>query len=150
MRTSGILLPISSLPSPYGIGCFDKEAYRFVDALQQAKQSYWQILPLGITSYGDSPYQSFSTYAGNPYFIDLEKLVEKNWLDENDLPQKDVHTDYIDYSFIYETRYTLLRKAYLNSNIKQDASFNEWVKQQAWWLDDYSLFMAIKKNFGNA
>ena len=75
MRTSGILLPITSLPSKYGIGCFSKEAYEFVDFLEKAKQTYWQILPLGPTSYGDSPYQSFSTFAGNPYFIDLTKLL---------------------------------------------------------------------------
>ena len=76
MRKSGILLPVSSLPSKYGIGCFSKEAYEWVDFLKLAGQQYWQILPLGPTSYGDSPYQSFSTYAGNPYFIDLEELVE--------------------------------------------------------------------------
>ena len=74
MRASGILLPVASLPSRYGIGCFSKEAYEFVDRLEEAGQSYWQILPLGPTGYGDSPYQSFSTFAGNPYFIDLETL----------------------------------------------------------------------------
>ncbi len=77
MRKSGILLHISSLPGKYGIGCFGKEAYNFVDKLKEAKQSFWQILPLGPTSYGDSPYQSFSTFAGNPYFIDLEQLIEE-------------------------------------------------------------------------
>ncbi len=75
MRKSGILLPIASLPSSYGIGCFDQEAYRFIDHLKKAGQSYWQILPLGPTGYGDSPYQSFSTFAGNPYFISLDELV---------------------------------------------------------------------------
>ena len=78
MRTSGILLPIFSLPGGYGIGCFDCEAYKFIDRLKQAHQRYWQILPLGPTSYGDSPYQSFSTFAGNPYFISLDELVEKD------------------------------------------------------------------------
>ena len=97
MRTSGILLPITSLPSHYGIGCFDQEAYRFVDKLAAAKQTYWQILPLGITGYGDSPYQSFSTFAGNPYFISLDALVEKGWLAPEDLPAADVHADYVDY-----------------------------------------------------
>ena len=77
MRTSGILLPVASLPSKYGIGAFSKEAYKFVDTLEKAGQSYWQILPLGPTGYGDSPYQSFSTFAGNPYFIDLEKLIKR-------------------------------------------------------------------------
>ena len=80
MRTSGVLLPVFSLPSPHGIGCFSKEAYEWVDFLKLAGQQYWQILPLGPTSYGDSPYQSFSTYAGNPYFIDLEELVEAGFL----------------------------------------------------------------------
>ena len=76
-RSAGILLPISSLPSPYGIGCFSQEAYDFVDWLKEAGQTYWQILPLGVTSYGDSPYQSFSAFAGNPYFISLDALVEE-------------------------------------------------------------------------
>ena len=80
MRASGILLPVTSLPSPYGIGCFSKEAYEFVDQLEKGGEKYWQILPLGPTGYGDSPYQSFSTYAGNPYFIDLETLIEEGLL----------------------------------------------------------------------
>ena len=82
-RSAGILLPISSLPSDYGIGCFSKSAYEFVDWLKEAGQTSWQILPLGPTSYGDSPYQSFSTFAGNPYFIDLDTLVEEGVLDKN-------------------------------------------------------------------
>ena len=84
MRASGILLPVASLPSRYGIGCFSKEAYEFVDRLEEAGQSYWQILPLGPTGYGDSPYQSFSTFAGNPYFIDLETLVKEELLTEEE------------------------------------------------------------------
>ena len=80
MRKCGVLLPVSSLPSAYGIGCFSKEAYEFVDRLKEAGQSCWQILPLGPTSYGDSPYQSFSTFAGNPYFIDPEDLAERGWI----------------------------------------------------------------------
>ena len=83
-RTAGILLSISSLPSKYGIGCFSKSAYKFADWLKEAGQSYWQILPLGPTSYGDSPYQSFSTYAGNPYFISLEDLIEEGVLTEKE------------------------------------------------------------------
>ena len=79
-RAAGILMPISSLPSEYGIGCFSKSAYEFVDWLKGAGQSYWQILPLGPTSYGDSPYQSFSTFAGNPYFISLDELIEEGVL----------------------------------------------------------------------
>ena len=84
MRASGILLPVSSLPSKYGIGCFSEEAYEFVDQLARAGQKYWQILPLGPTGYGDSPYQSFSTFAGNPYFIDLEAFVKEGYLDKSD------------------------------------------------------------------
>ena len=76
MRASGILLPVSSLPSKYGIGCFSKSAFEWIDFLQESGQTFWQILPLGPTSYGDSPYQSFSTFAGNPYFISLEELIE--------------------------------------------------------------------------
>ena len=79
-RSAGILLPVSSLPSPYGIGCFSQEAYDFVDWLKDAGQTYWQILPLGVTSYGDSPYQSFSAFAGNPYFISLDELVKEGVL----------------------------------------------------------------------
>ncbi|MFQ7501498.1 MAG: 4-alpha-glucanotransferase, partial [Blautia coccoides] len=84
MRRSGMLLPIASLPSPYGIGAFSKEAYEFIDLLKDTGQRLWQILPLGPTSYGDSPYQSFSTFAGNPYFIDLEVLIGKGWLTEEE------------------------------------------------------------------
>ena len=84
MRESGILLPIFSLPSKYGIGCFSREAYEFIDRMKEAGQSYWQILPLGPTGYGDSPYQSFSTFAGNPYFIDLQEFVKKEYLSKED------------------------------------------------------------------
>ena len=89
MRASGILLPISSLPSKYGIGCFSESAYQFVDQLNESGQKYWQILPLGPTSYGDSPYQSFSTFAGNPYFISLEELIEEGTLTEKECAQAD-------------------------------------------------------------
>lgn len=89
MRASGILLPVTSLPSPYGIGCFSKEAYEFVDQLEKGGEKYWQILPLGPTGYGDSPYQSFSTYAGNPYFIDLETLVKEGLLTKEECDSVD-------------------------------------------------------------
>lgn len=79
-RGAGVLMPVSSIPSEYGIGAFSKEAYEFVDNLKEAGQKYWQILPLGPTSYGDSPYQSFSTFAGNPYFIDPETLIKKGYI----------------------------------------------------------------------
>ena len=90
MRANGILLSISSLPSKYGIGCFSKEAYDFIDKLKEAGQHYWQILPLGPVSYGDSPYQSFSTFAGNPYYIDLETLIDYGWLKKEDVDAEDI------------------------------------------------------------
>ena len=116
-RAAGILMPISSLPSDYGIGCFSKSAYEFVDWLKEAGQTYWQILPLGPTSYGDSPYQSFSTFAGNPYFIDLDTLVEEGVLDKKDCEKVNwgKKPDEVDYEKIYKGRYPLLRKAYENS-----------------------------------
>ena len=98
-KASGVLLSIFSLPSKYGIGCFSKEAYQFVDWLKEAGQEYWQILPLGPTGFGDSPYQSFSTFAGNPYFIDIEALIEEGFLDKADADKCDfgVSDEYIDY-----------------------------------------------------
>ena len=116
-RSAGILLPISSLPSKYGIGSFSKSAYDFVDWLQEAGQSYWQILPLVPTSFGDSPYQSFSTYAGNPYFIDLDALVEEGVLTQEEVDSADFGdtADSVDYEKLYNHRYPLLRKAYERS-----------------------------------
>ena len=113
-RAAGILMPITSLPSEYGIGCFSKSAYDFVDWLKEAGQSYWQILPLGPTSYGDSPYQSFSTFAGNPYFISLKALVEEGVLTKEDCEKVNwgKRADSVDYEKIYKGRYPLLRKAY--------------------------------------
>ena len=151
MRTSGILLPISSLPSPYGIGCFDKEAYRFVDALQQAKQSYWQILPLGITSYGDSPYQSFSTYAGNPLLIDLDMLVKRGYMMKSVItpPSYINSTGKIDYGSVVWWKIPVLKTAasqFLDSCKKEDRDAYEAFKNDnASWLDNYAIFMSIKE-----
>lgn len=149
-RKCGVLLPVSSLPSKYGIGCFDKKAYEFVDALKEAGQSYWQILPLGPTSYGDSPYQSFSTFAGNPYFISLEALIEEGVLTKKECDKVDFGTDAtsVDYAKLYEGRMQLLRKAYERSNIYMDPEFRRFQEEEAWWLKDYALFMAVKKRFG--
>ena len=145
-RSAGILLPISSLSSKYGIGCFDKAAYAFVDFLQSAGQSYWQILPLGPTSYGDSPYQSFSTFAGNPYFISLDTLCEEQLLTHEECKAAALpDTDCIDYSRLYETRYSLLRKAY--NRMENDNAIHEFAASQP-WLEDYALFMALKDHFG--
>lgn len=145
MRASGVLLPVSSIPSKYGIGTFSKEAYEFVDFLAQAGQTYWQILPLGPTGYGDSPYQSFSTYAGNPYYIDLEQLVKAGWLTEKDLKSCDwgSHAGYVDYEKIYQSRFEILYKAFLNSKIEKDEEFLRFCAESE-WLSDYALFMAIK------
>ena len=125
-RSAGILLPISSLPSKYGIGSFSKSAYEFVDWLKEAGQSYWQILPLVPTSFGDSPYQSFSTYAGNPYFIDLEALVEEGVLTQEEVEEADFgsEADSIDYEKLYNHRYPLLRKAYERSSISENVQAN--------------------------
>ncbi len=150
MRQSGVLLPITSIPSEYGIGGFSKECYEFVDFLERAGQSLWQILPLGPTGYGDSPYQSFSTYAGNPYFIDLEKLIEAGWITREDCEEEETSTQdrYVDYGKIYETRFAILRKAYENSGIGRDAVFRKFCEDNAYWLDDYGLYMAVKNVFG--
>ena len=148
-RKAGILLPISSLPSRYGIGCFDEAAYKFVDWLQAAGQHYWQILPLVPTSYGDSPYQSFSTFAGNPYFISLDKLVEAGLLTEKEIKAVDMgkKADDIDYAKLYKGRYKLLRKAYEKSHISEKQDFQQYLADNGWWLEDYALFMALKDRF---
>lgn len=145
-RGSGVLLPVSSLPSPYGIGTFSEEAYRFVDFLMEGGMTYWQILPLGPTSYGDSPYQSFSTFAGNPYFIDLKQLVKEGVLTEAECDEADCtgHPNYVEYGDLYEKRYALLKKAYKRSNIAQNADFQKFVEKNQDWVKDYALFMAIK------
>ena len=149
-RTAGILMPITSLPGKYGIGCFSEEAYKFVDWLQATGQTYWQILPIHPTSYGDSPYQSFSTFAGNPYFIDLDVLVAEGVLKQKECDSMDFCVDEtdIDYEAQYNSRYTLLRKAYERSNISENADYQSFISENEWWLSDYALFMALKNFFG--
>lgn len=145
-RTSGILLPVASLPSEYGIGCFDESAYEFVDQLASAGQAYWQVLPMGPTGYGDSPYQSFSTFAGNPYFISPGELARKGYITKMDCAEAAQGTDskYIRYDVLYEKRFSLLRKAFDGSGIETDADYNRFVQENGDWLPDYALFMAIK------
>lgn len=146
MRTSGVLMPISSLPSPYGIGTMGKQAKKFVDFLEKAGQKYWQILPICPTSYGDSPYQSFSSFAGNPYFIDLEYLCKDKLLTKKECESFDWggSEKYIDYGIMYISRYKLLKKAYARfvKNIPDD--YAQFCKTEAEWLDEYALFMALK------
>lgn len=149
-RTAGILLPITSLPSKYGIGCFDQSAYNYVDWLKKAGQTLWQILPICPTSYGDSPYQSFSTFAGNPYFISLEALIEEGVLTKEECDAVDFGNDPIDinYEKMYYGRYPLLRKAYERSDISKNPAYRQFVSDNQWWLRDYALFMALKNFFG--
>lgn len=151
-REAGILLPIFSLPSKYGIGCFSKEAYDFVDWLKDAGQTYWQILPLCQTSYGDSPYQSFSTFAGNPYFISLEDLIKEGVLTQEECDAIDYggEEDDIDYEIMYYVRYPLLRKAYERSDVMHNEAYLKFVQENDWWLSDYALFMAVKNFFDGA
>lgn len=151
-RSSGILLHISSLPSKYGIGCFSEAAYNFADWLSDAGQSYWQILPLGPTSYGDSPYQSFSSFAGNPYFISLEEFIDIGYLTKEECNEINFgeNISSIDYGSLYKNRYTLLNKAYKRSNICKDTEFQSFVIKNNYWLEDYALFMAIKNKFNGS
>lgn len=149
MRASGILLPIFSLPGKYGIGGFTKEAYAFVDFLKSAGQKMWQILPLGPTGYGDSPYQSFSTFAGNPYFIDLDEFVKEGFITEEECLLYDGTGEgkTIDYEKLYFNRFKLLRIAYERSNIRENQLFLEFIQDNSFWLDDYALYMAVKNSF---
>ncbi len=150
MRASGVLLPISSIPSNYGIGCFSKEAYGFIDQLVRGGQKYWQILPLGPTGYGDSPYQSFSTFAGNPYFIDLEVFIREGMLTEADCHSCDWggSESYVDYAKIYNNRFKLLKMAFSKFDADKDPEYARFVEKNADWLEDYCLYMAIKNKEG--
>ena len=146
MRKSGILLHISSLPSRYGIGRMGKAAYDFVDFLQESETAYWQILPLSPTSYGDSPYQSFSVYAGNPYFIDFEKLEEQGLLEHEDYASMlwQRSPDEIDYELLYRSNITVLKRAYAKFQEKPLRGYRAFKNANKHWLEDYALFMALK------
>ena len=148
MRESGVLLPVASLPSDYGIGCFSKEAYEFVDQLKAGGQKNWQILPLGPTGYGDSPYQSFSTFAGIPYFIDLETLIKEGLLTREECDACDFgdNAEFIDYEKIYFSRFKILRKAF--ERFVPDEEFETFAEENKAWLEDYALYMAIKNSLG--
>lgn len=150
IRSAGIILPVFSLPSPYGIGSLGKAAYEFIDFLYAAKQSWWQILPVGPTSFGDSPYQSFSTYAGNPYFIDLELLAEDGLLNVSDIRNIDWGSDArrVDYKKIYNNRFSVLYKAYTSDEDINSGEYKAFIEENSRWLNNYALFMAVKKHFG--
>ena len=151
-RYAGVLLSVTSLPSKYGIGCFDRAAYDFVDWLVKAGQRYWQILPLGATSHGssdDSPYQAYSAFAGNPYLISLDALVEEGLLTREECDAADFGGDpgRVDFDRLHEHRFALLHKAYQRSNISAREDYRSFVRENHWWLDDYALFMALKGFF---
>lgn len=148
-RSSGILMHITSLPSPYGIGTFGKEAYEFVDFLVKAGQKYWQILPLGSTSFGDSPYQSFSAFAGNPYFIDLDFLSKKGLLQKKDYETLDFghNPESVDYEKIFKSKMKVLKVAYNNAKNKYSKNTEIFRENNKLWLEDYALYMAVKEKF---
>ena len=149
MRSSGVLMHISSLPSPYGIGTMGKEARKFADFLEKSGQKYWQILPICPTSYGDSPYQSFSSFAGNPYFIDLEYLCKEKLLKKAECESFPwgKKADKVDYGVMYESRYKLLKIAFERFLRAEPDDFEAFCEKEADWLSDYALFMAVKDRF---
>lgn len=149
MRRSGILMHISSLPSSYGIGSMGKSAYDFVDFLKDAGQSVWQLLPINPTGYGDSPYQALSTFAGNPYFVDLNRLVSEGLLTRDEIKKCDFGNDktHVDYGKLNEGRMPLLQIAFERFDVK-DEDFLRFIEEKKWWLEDYALFMALKEQNG--
>lgn len=148
-RASGILMPITSLPSNYGIGTLGKTAYDFVDFLEQSGQKWWQILPLGPTSYADSPYQSLSSFAGNPYLIDLDMLVDMGLLSKIELNKINwgLDKEKIDYGTIYSNRFLVLYSAYLRGYDSLKDEIKEFRENNSSWIEDYALFMALKRHF---
>ena len=149
MRASGILMPVFSLPGPFGIGTLGSEATAFVDFLAEAKQTYWQILPIGPTGYGDSPYQSFSAFAGNPYFIDFRVLHEQGYLTADEIPAE-VPAGPVDYGVLYQQRPVVLQKAADRLLAAASVEYKDFCTAQSFWLEDYALFMAVKAEQGQA
>jgi 4-alpha-glucanotransferase len=148
-RSFGILLHPTSFPGRWGIGALGAESVRFLDWLSQTGAKWWQVLPLGPTSYGDSPYQSFSAYAGNPYLVDPDELIEKGWLDPEEPPEFPVGA--VDYGWVYHHRWPLLRRAYAGFQARASQADREalkgFVEAEGFWLEDYALFMALKEQF---
>lgn len=138
-------MPISALPSPYGIGTLGKAAYDFVDFLKDSSQTYWQVLPIGPTGYGDSPYSAFSAFAGNHYFIDLDMLVEEGLLKLEDLETLEYNDDFVDYSKIFKTRLNVLKIAFSNFNPNL-LKFRNFCNENDFWLYDYAFYMALKSH----
>lgn len=150
-REAGVLLPISALPSPYGIGSFSSEAYEFVDMLAKGEQRVWQILPLCPTAFGDSPYQSPASFGGNPYFISLDRLFERGLLKKEQLPEQQPGETKINYGRLYSERYPLLYKAYLSFKAQpKPTKYNRFCEENKAWLENTALFMAIKKSLSGA
>lgn len=145
-RASGILLPVFSLPGEYGIGTFGKEAYKFVDFLKKSKQKYWQVLPLGETGCGNSPYSSYSTFALNPYFIDLDELINEGLLTKDDCKCLDTDEKYVDYERLDKHKLDVLRTAYKNADSELLSLSKEFEKENI-WLHSYALYMALKEEF---
>ena len=143
-RGAGLLLPIYALPAPFGVGTLGKCAYEFVDFLSGADQKYWQVLPAGPTTYGDSPYQSYSAFAGNPYFIDLEMLVQEgllNWEEINRLPWGD-NPSYVSYDLLFRNRPQVLKLAFGRSRHRETGEYKRFCEENSFWLEGYALFMA--------
>ena len=146
MRSAGILMPLTSLPSPWGVGTLGAEARAFVDFLARAGQTYWQVLPIGPTSYGDSPYQAFSSFAGNPYLIDLDDLCAEGLLKPEEYQGLDWGEDpeRVDYGLLYRQRFPVLRQAVRRLRARRLEELAAFCAREADWLDDYALFMALK------
>ena len=149
-RSAGVLMPITSLPSKFGIGTMGEAARKFIDFLEEAGQTWWQILPLGPTGYGDSPYQAFSSYAGNPYLIDLDDLKDAGLLDTSDYTSEDWGADpeRVDYGQMYEHRFKVLKLAVQRFMENPPEDYETFLREESDWLPDYALFMAIKEEQG--
>lgn len=141
----GILMPVSSLPNKYGIGSFGKSSFDFIDFLAECKQRCWQVLPLNPTAYGDSPYQSPCSFAGSPYYIDLDILAKQKLLEKDELEANRVSGDRVDYGMLFRTRINVLRTAY--SRFTSNARYVGFKRRNSDWLEDYALFMALKERF---
>lgn len=150
MRSAGILMPITSLPSPYGVGTLGEACKNFIDFLEKAGQTYWQILPICPTGYGDSPYQSFSSFAGNPYMIDFDELEKDGLLQKSDYTDLNWGNNkkQVDYGLLYQQKYPVLRIATEHFTEQYQISYEHFCEKNAFWLNDYALFMSIKNHFG--